>query len=65
MAWGVHPVVTDVANADADLLTVIDAAKQISAREGFAVAGENIIIAAGIPFGISGTTNSLHVATID
>ena len=65
VAWGVHPVVTDVANADADLLTVIGAAKEISAREEFAVAGENIIIAAGIPFGMSGTTNSLHVATID
>ena len=65
MVWGVHPVVTDVANTDANLLTVIDAAKEISVREGFAASGDNIIIAAGIPFGISGTTNSLHVATID
>ncbi len=65
MAWGIHPVITDVANAEADLLQVIEAAKQISVREGFAGSGDNIIIAAGIPFGISGTTNSLHVATID
>ncbi|MDE0280956.1 MAG: pyruvate kinase [Gammaproteobacteria bacterium] len=65
MVWGVHPVVTDVANTDANLLNVIDAAKEISVREGFAASGDNIIIAAGIPFGISGTTNSLHVATID
>ena len=65
MAWGVHPVVTDVANADADLLTVINAAREISVREGLAGSGDNIIIAAGIPFGVSGNTNSLHVATID
>ncbi len=65
MAWGVHPVVTDIANVDAALLSVIEAAKKISAKEGFATSGENIIIAAGIPFGISGTTNTLHVATLD
>lgn len=65
LAWGVHPVVLDVANEDADLLIVIDAAKQIAVQEGFATSGEAIIIAAGIPFGISGTTNSLHVATIE
>ncbi|MGI9316018.1 MAG: pyruvate kinase alpha/beta domain-containing protein, partial [bacterium] len=65
LAWGVHPVILDVANEDADLLVVIDAAKQIAAKEGFATSGQAIIIAAGIPFGISGTTNSLHVATIE
>ena len=65
MAWGVHAVVTDVANADADLLTVIEAAKDIAQREQFVTSGEAVIIAAGIPFGVSGTTNSLHVATID
>ena len=65
MIWGVHAVVTDVANVDADLLTIISAAKAISVKEEFAVSGQNIIIAAGIPFGVSGTTNSLHVATID
>jgi len=65
MAWGVHAVVLDVANENADLLTVIEAAKQIAQREGFVTSGEAVIVAAGIPFGISGTTNSLHVATID
>jgi len=65
MAWGVHPVILDVANKDADLLQVIDAAKQIAVKEEFATSGQAIIVAAGIPFGISGTTNSLHVTTID
>ncbi len=65
IAWGVHAVVLDVANAEADLLTVIEAAKNIAVSENFADTGEAIIIAAGIPFGISGTTNTLHVATIE
>ena len=65
VAWGVHAVVLDVANEDADLLTVIEAAKKLAVREQFATSGEAIVIAAGIPFGVSGTTNSLHVATID
>lgn len=65
VAWGVHPVVLDVANEEADLLIVIEAAKQIAVKEGFATSGEAIIIAAGIPFGLSGTTNSLHVAAIE
>lgn len=65
VAWGVHPVVLDVANEEADLLIVIEAAKQIAVKQGFAASGEAIIIAAGIPFGVSGTTNSLHVAAIE
>lgn len=65
MAWGVHAVVLDVANASAELLEVIEAAKQIAVQQEFATSGQAIIIAAGIPFGISGTTNTLHVATIE
>ena len=65
VAWGVHAVVHDVANANANTMGVIAAAQEIAAREGFAASGEAIIIAAGIPFGTSGTTNLLHVAIID
>jgi len=65
MAWGVHAVVLDVANEDADLLGVIEAAKDIAVQEEFASSGQAIIVAAGIPFGVSGTTNSLHVGTIE
>lgn len=65
VAWGVHAVVHDAADVDADIMGVIQAAKAIAVQEGFAVSGEAIIIAAGIPFGTSGTTNLLHVAIID
>ncbi|MGA8197201.1 MAG: pyruvate kinase alpha/beta domain-containing protein, partial [Acetobacteraceae bacterium] len=32
--------------------------------EGFAQHGEEIVVAAGVPIGHSGTTNSLRVATV-
>jgi pyruvate kinase len=32
--------------------------------EGFARHGEEIVVTAGIPFGHSGTTNALRVATV-
>ena len=65
MAWGVHGVVVDVANEDANIEDVIEAAKSIAVRENFAHSGEPVVIAAGMPFGTSGTTNLLHVAWID
>jgi pyruvate kinase len=33
-------------------------------REGFGRVGENITISAGVPFGESGSTNLLHIATL-
>ena len=65
LAWGVHPVEVTVAVENADLMDVIDTAKRIAVAENFAKSGESVVIAAGMPFGISGTTNLLHVATID
>ncbi len=65
MVWGVHAVTIDVANEDAELMQVIDAAKEVAVREDFAQSGEAVIIAAGLPFGTSGTTNLLHIAWID
>lgn len=32
--------------------------------EGFAARGEKIVVAAGVPFGHSGTTNALRVVTV-
>ena len=65
VAWGVHAVTVDVANEHADINEVIIAAKEIAVRETFASTGEPVIIAAGLPFGTSGTTNLLHVAWVD
>lgn len=65
IAWGVHAVTVDVASEDADIMDVITVAKDIALKESFAVLGEPIVIAAGLPFGTSGTTNLIHVAWID
>jgi len=39
-------------------------ATQTARAEGFAAHGENVVVVAGIPFGLSGSTNSLRVATV-
>ncbi len=65
MAWGVHAVTVDVAHQDANLIDVIKAAKDIAVKEKFARPGQAVVIAAGLPFGASGTTNMLHIAWID
>ena len=65
IVWGIHAVTVDVANEQADIDRIIEAAKAIAVREKFAVPGEEIVIAAGLPFGKSGTTNLLHVARIE
>ena len=65
LAWGIHAVTVDVANEQADINQVIDTAKAIAVREKFAAPGEAVVIAAGLPFGKSGTTNLLHIARIE
>jgi pyruvate kinase len=61
VAWGVHAVVTQEAHGMSE--AVIRATK-LAREEGFARAGEVIVVAAGIPFGQAGTTNSLRVAVV-
>lgn len=65
LVWGVHAVLVNVDDAKSRLLSVIDVAKEVAVREQFVSSGEAIVIAAGIPFGVSGTTNLLHIAWID
>jgi pyruvate kinase len=33
-------------------------------QEGFAKAGEEVVVTAGVPFGTPGTTNALRVAVV-
>ncbi|HUA77152.1 MAG TPA: pyruvate kinase, partial [Acetobacteraceae bacterium] len=61
VAWGVHAVVTpDVVS----LTETVRRASRIAEDEGFAAGGEEIVVIAGIPFGQSGTTNTLRVARV-
>jgi pyruvate kinase len=61
IAWGVHTTVSpDVGSVD----EMVAAACRIALQEGFAQPGDQVAIAAGMPFGESGTTNLLRIAEI-
>ncbi|WP_431132141.1 pyruvate kinase [Variovorax paradoxus] len=61
MVWGVHAVLVDDVH---DVAEMIECACRVACTEGFANAGNDVVVVAGLPFGLSGTTNLLHVARI-
>jgi len=61
VVWGVHAVVTADIHSMGEAVT---RATQTARAEGFAAHGENVVVVAGIPFGLSCSTNSLRVATV-
>jgi pyruvate kinase len=61
IVWGVHCVETEDAHSFRDM---VDRAAAIAESEGFAEAGGQIIITAGVPFGTPGSTNVLRIAKI-
>jgi pyruvate kinase len=58
LAWGIHSVQVPAINTLDEMSAHACAA---ALREGFAVAGDTIVVAAGTPIGISGTTNTLKI----
>jgi pyruvate kinase len=61
VVWGVHSLLTTEAP---DVVTMTDMACRAALQEGFAAAGDYVVIAAGVPFGHSGTTNLLRIAKV-
>jgi pyruvate kinase len=61
LVWGVHCVVGEDARDQDDL---VDRACRIAFAEGFARAGERIIIVAGLPLGMPGATNMVQIAYV-
>jgi len=61
VVWGVHAVVSPEVRTMGEAVTI---ATRMARTEGFAAAGENIVVAAGVPFGQSGSTNALRVASV-
>jgi pyruvate kinase len=50
---------------DARTMTeAVGRAARLAKDEGFAQQGDPVVVAAGIPFGQAGTTNSLRVTTV-
>ena len=62
LAWGVHAVTINEVTTVAEMSEL---ACNTARFEGFGRAGDSIVIAAGMPFGASGTTNLLRIAQID
>ncbi len=61
VVWGIHCVVAQDARDQDDM---VDRASRITFREGFAKAGQRIIIVAGIPLGTPGATNMVRIAFV-
>ncbi len=61
VAWGVHCIVAEDARSLDDM---VDRACRLAFREGFAKAGQRIIIVAGVPLGTPGATNMVRIAFV-
>ena len=61
LAWGVHAVHAQDARTMTEAVTK---AAKLARDEGLAQHGDTVVVAAGIPFGQAGTTNSLRVTTV-
>ena len=62
LVWGVHCVLTSDPENQA---AMVRKACRIAFDEGFAKAGEGVIIVAGVPLGSPGTTNMVRIAYLD
>lgn len=62
LVWGVHPVAGEDIR---DVAEMVEHARDAVRREGFAGPGDSVVIVAGMPFGHSGSTNLLHVTTLE
>ncbi|MFQ5984513.1 MAG: pyruvate kinase [Alphaproteobacteria bacterium] len=62
LAWGVHSVPTEDAQ---DFTDMVRRACRVAYLEGFAKAGDRLVITAGVPFGTPGATNTLRIAWVD
>ena len=61
LVWGVHCVVAEDARDQDDMVA---RACQLAFRDGFAKAGQRVIVVAGVPLGTPGATNMLRIAFV-
>lgn len=61
LVWGVHCVVAEDAKNPDDM---VDRACRMAFRDGFARAGQRVIVVAGVPLGTPGATNMLRIAYV-
>jgi pyruvate kinase len=61
LIWGVHSIVAEDARDQDDMVA---RACRLAFRDGFAKAGQRIIVVAGVPLGTPGATNMLRIAFV-
>jgi pyruvate kinase len=61
LVWGVHCVIAEDAHDQDDM---VERACRIAFRDGFAKAGQRVIIVAGVPLGTPGATNMVRIAYV-
>ena len=62
LVWGIHSVVVE--NEITDEASMTKLACDAALAGGFGKPGDNIVIVAGIPYGASGNTNLLRIASL-
>jgi len=62
LVWGVHPVIGEDIH---DATEMAETGAGAALREGFAVAGQRVILVAGVPFGTPGATNMIRIAFVN
>jgi len=62
LTWGTHCAITEPQDR---FKGAVIAAARIARRDGFATEQEQIVVTAGVPFNVQGTTNILRVAPCD
>ena len=61
LLWGAHSVtIKDIGSFE----EMIAKGKRMALRHGLGAAGSKLVVMAGVPFGVSGATNLLHVVTL-
>jgi pyruvate kinase len=61
LVWGVHCIVAEDAH---DLDDMVERACRLAFKDGFAKAGQRVIVVAGVPLGTPGATNMLRIAFV-
>lgn len=61
LVWGVHAV---LCHEVVDVLEMTELASRTVRKEGFGECGQPIVISAGLPFAVAGTTNLLRIAQV-
>jgi len=62
LVWGVHSAQTEDCHSFREM---VDTALRAACEEGFAEAGDSLVITAGVPFGTPGATNILRIAWVE